>query len=1485
MATITSNQTHGSGVTDLSFLAGGGEMGQLIRDYRWSHTSLGTPDTWPDSLVNTLGILLHSPFPMLLNWGEEMICFYNDAFRPSLGKEGRHPHILGRPAREAWPESWPTIEPLLNEVLLEGKAHLFHDRLVPIYRNGQVNDVYWTFSYSPVTDRTGKVCGVLAVCMETTRKVTMFHHVVEQAKAPIVIFKGEDLLIEEANLAFLELWNVDREAIGRPFPEVVPEMQDQSFLELLKEVYRTGDIQYETEKPAWHNQKNGTKKLYYFNYECKPYQEANGEISGVIALATDVTQQVLAKQQLAIAEDEMRIAIEAADLGYWNFNPLTNAFSCNERTQSLFGLPLSGKIALTHSIDQVYEQDRRKVVHALQKALDYNSGGGYDVEYRVVHPSSGETFYLKAKGQAYFTDEKIAYRFSGTVQDVTKTKKAEEELNYHKLLLETVTGNTTLSLFMLNSQRHVIYMNEAAEKMTGFTFAELKGKSLHQHTHHSYPDGRPYPLEACPLASALTEGQQRRGDEIFIRKDGSFFPVFYTASPIIVDGVPQGTVIEVRDTTEEKKKEQALEKSEERLRIAVEGGELGLFDHYPQTGQMIWSARTKELFGLPADAELNFDLYLQALHPDDRGRSAALVQRIMDPANGGRYENEYRTIGITDGKMRWVRSIGRIFFDSSGKAIRFTGIAQDITEQKRATEAVRKNELRYRNIFETVPVSLWEKDFSEAVKELDKLKKEHGAGLQGFLKANPEVVEWLESLVKIRDTNMASLKMFEADTKEDLLGGLQVTFTRQTLPVFTELLVAIAKGEKIFQSEYELKTLQGKKLNALVSVNLPQDDDYSSVLVCRYDITERKEQQQALQESEEQFRIATTAANVGTWSYDIAADKVNASAQYKKLFGSSPEREFTYQTFINAVVEEDRDYVNKANQEVMQLKNGNAMYELEYRIRGIDDGELRWLKAKGEVFTDKDGKPCRFAGAVQDVSKSKKAEEELRISEEKYRSLFRTMGQGFCIIDVIFNEQGEGIDYRFLEYNERFSEQCGLRDAVGKTMRDLVPDIESYWAQTYGKVAKTGEPVQLTEGSDIMNRWFDVYAYKAGDENSNQVAILFSDITEQKKAEAALRESEEKFHQLADFMPQIVWTSRPDGNTDYYNRQWNEYTGQQEACGDESWITVLHADDIKNYKDTWNNSVETGEPFQIEYRFKEAATGHYRWHLGKALPIRDRENRITKWFGTCTDIHDQKTFAGQLENLVAERTRALQRSNEDLQQFAHVASHDLKEPVRKIRTFSGRMKEEFAALLPEKASLYLTKIEKGADRMYDMIDGVLLYSSMEAMEQTSEEVDINDLMENIQADLEVVIVEKEAVISIEQIPPVEGAPILLYQLFYNLINNSLKFAKPNERPRITITSEVVSAPVAGELGVSKEKTFVRMVLQDNGIGFAQSDAERIFKTFLRLNSKDKFEGTGLGLSLCKKIVERHGGSIWAEGTPGEGAVFNILLPAFHESVM
>src|SRR6478735_6740291 len=149
--------------SDHYFLRGGGEMGELIRAKDWSKTSLGDPADWPQSLRITLGILLKTKFPMFLWWGNELICFYNDAYRPSLGKDGKHPSILGMPAKEAWTEIWDIIKPLIDKVVYEEESIWFEDMLVPIYRNGKIEDVYWTFSYSPVPDN-GKVAGVLVTC-------------------------------------------------------------------------------------------------------------------------------------------------------------------------------------------------------------------------------------------------------------------------------------------------------------------------------------------------------------------------------------------------------------------------------------------------------------------------------------------------------------------------------------------------------------------------------------------------------------------------------------------------------------------------------------------------------------------------------------------------------------------------------------------------------------------------------------------------------------------------------------------------------------------------------------------------------------------------------------------------------------------------------------------------------------------------------------------------------------------------------------------------------------------------------------------------------------------------------------------------------------------------------------------------------------------------------------------------------------------------
>jgi light-regulated signal transduction histidine kinase (bacteriophytochrome) len=255
--------------------------------------------------------------------------------------------------------------------------------------------------------------------------------------------------------------------------------------------------------------------------------------------------------------------------------------------------------------------------------------------------------------------------------------------------------------------------------------------------------------------------------------------------------------------------------------------------------------------------------------------------------------------------------------------------------------------------------------------------------------------------------------------------------------------------------------------------------------------------------------------------------------------------------------------------------------------------------------------------------------------------------------------------------------------------------------------------------------------------------------------------------------------------------------------------------------------------------------------------------------GITINITEQKLFAVELSEQVKQSTRELQRSNEDLLQFAHVTSHDLKEPVRKIKLYTNRLAQEYGGLLPDTGKLFVEKVQHATDRILSMIEGVLAYSTVASTAQPIDTVDLNKIISDIETDLEVLIHQKKAAIKKGELPQIEGSGTLIYQLFYNLINNSLKFAKAGRPAMIS-----VSAQLAEEAG----GTFAHVTVSDNGIGFEQEFVLQIFNTFTRLNPKDRFEGTGLGLALCKKIAERHGGSIAATGERDKGASFTVLLP-------
>lgn len=289
-------------------------------------------------------------------------------------------------------------------------------------------------------------------------------------------------------------------------------------------------------------------------------------------------------------------------------------------------------------------------------------------------------------------------------------------------------------------------------------------------------------------------------------------------------------------------------------------------------------------------------------------------------------------------------------------------------------------------------------------------------------------------------------------------------------------------------------------------------------------------------------------------------------------------------------------------------------------------------------------------------------------------------------------------------------------------------------------------------------------------------------------------------------------------------------------------------------------------------------------------PLINTQGQVEGIVGVSVDVTEQviarkkieeserkyRELTEELEQIVQKRTEELRRSNEDLQQFAHVASHDLKEPVRKFKTFMSILEDEYGNLLPAKGKNYLSKMQQASERMTSMIEGVLNYSSLNEKEHAFQSVNLDKLVAGIEDDLEVMILQKKATIQKKSLPDIEGSPVLLYQLFYNLVYNALKFSKADEPLVVTISASARQ---------QKGKVYSEIVVADNGIGFEPMYAEKIFDTFTRLHSKDKYEGTGLGLALCKKIVERHRGSISASGVKGEGASFTILLPVTQEETL
>lgn len=369
-------------------------------------------------------------------------------------------------------------------------------------------------------------------------------------------------------------------------------------------------------------------------------------------------------------------------------------------------------------------------------------------------------------------------------------------------------------------------------------------------------------------------------------------------------------------------------------------------------------------------------------------------------------------------------------------------------------------------------------------------------------------------------------------------------------------------------------------------------------------------------------------------------------------------------------------------------------------------------------------------------------------------------------------------------------------------------------------------------------------------------------VSERTRSEQKLSESEARFRQLAETMPQLVWATDAEGRTDYYNSRATQYKGIDRSPDDPwEWHALLHTDDRAASVAAWQRALAVGEMYQIEHRV-QMLDASYRWHLSRALPFRNADGEIVKWFGTTTDIHDQKCARELLERTVAERTAELRDTVAELEHFSYTITHDMRAPLRAMQLFGQILIKEYAGRLDETGRDYLRRITEAAARMDRLVVDTLDYSRTLRTQLPLEPIDagllIRSLVESYpqfqspQADVQIT----------SSFPLVHANAAGVVQCFSILLGNAVKFIEPGTVPVVRVWAE-------------ERGTTVRVWIADNGIGIPSQQKQRVFVMFQRLSKK--YPGTGVGLALVRKLTEQMNGDVGFESELGKGSRFWVDL--------
>ncbi|MBD2256570.1 PAS domain-containing protein [Pseudanabaena sp. FACHB-2040] len=874
-----------------------------------------------------------------------------------------------------------------------------------------------------------------------------------------------------------------------------------------------------------------------------------------------------------------------------------------------------------------------------------------------------------------------------------------------------------------------------------------------------------------------------------------------------------------------------------------------------------------------------------AVHPEDRDRTLQRWNQAV--AAGDTFEIEHR-LHRHDGAYRWFINRGLPLRESGSAVSGWVGTITDIEAQKRHQEILSQSEARAKAqaheleaFMEAVPVGVW-------------IAHDPQCHTVTANRTAHQIMRRPEGLTMTA-------------TPRDQSYPFQFTIQRQgqEIPPADLLMQRVGRSGQAEEDDYEFVFENGDVcfLHGRAVPLLNETGAVCGVIGAFLDVTERQQIENALRQKQERLDLAETAAGIGSFEWNIQANTNIWSPQLEALYGLQPgEFAGSYESWRQCVHPED---LAQAEADVQQALVTGEFFT-DWRVVW-KDGSIHWLHARAKIFYDDQGRPLRMVGVNFDVTERKRSEAErqqaeaaLRRSEARSHQLVASN-----LIGIVFsNSTGQ-----FVEANQAFLQLVGYSQSelTQLSWHDITPPEYVYLdeqataeLQRRGVCAPFEKEYIRKDGSRVPI--LIGFTLLAGTEDEYACFVL--DLTQQKQQAEALRHSESMFRTLAETLPQLVWVIRPgdspqQNNYEYLNQHWYDYTGKSlEQLQGDGWLDCIHPDDQPRTLTAWHQSLQQEAEFNMEYRLRRAADGAYRWHLGQALPIFNQVGQVIKWFGSSTDIHDQKlAMENRVQLLERERAArlALERASRTKDEFLAIVSHELRSPLNGILGWARLLRTR--QLSPDVIEKALSSIERNAQAQTQLIEDLLDISRI-----IRGHIRLNlrptRLSPIIEAALDTIgpAASSKAIQIAAQFDPaadcISADPDRLQQIIWNLLSNAVKFTPENGRVEVGLSlvmrpgSSASGEPSqatdkAGSGSLNQPAKFAQITISDTGQGIDPDFLPYVFERFRQADATTarRQGGLGLGLAIVRNLAELHGGSVsvTSEGL-GQGSTFSVQLP-------